>query len=104
LLHRPDEALQWAERGLADTNPDGLEAARCLYLKGRALSELKRLEEARTALQEAAKRFGSQGARQQEASCWRELGELELARQDLPAAVEALRAGLAALDPSRTRA
>jgi tetratricopeptide (TPR) repeat protein len=104
LLHRPDEALQWAERGLADTNPDGLEAARCLYLKGRALSELKRLEEARTALQEAAKRFGSQGARQQEASCWRELGELELAREDLPAAVEALRAGLAALDPSRTRA
>ena len=104
LLHRPDEALQWAERGLADTNPDGLEAARCLYLKGRALSELKRLEEARAALQEAAKRFGSQGARQQEASCWRELGELELARQDLPAAVEALRAGLAALDPSRTRA
>jgi tetratricopeptide (TPR) repeat protein len=104
LLHRPDEALQWAERGLADTNPDGVEAARCLYLKGRALSELKRLEEARTALQEAAKRFGSQGARQQEASCWRELGELELARQDLPAAVEALRAGLAALDPSRTRA
>ena len=104
LLHRPDEALQWAERGLADTNPDGLEAARCLYLKGRALSELKRLEEARITLQEAAKRFGSQGARQQEASCWRELGELELARQDLPAAVEALRAGLAALDPSRTRA
>ena len=104
LLHRPDEALQWAERGLADTNPDGLEAARCLYLKGRALSELKRLEEARTALQEAAKHFGSQGARQQEASCWRELGELELAREDLPAAVEALRAGLAALDSSRTRA
>ena len=104
LMHRPDEALEWAERGLADINPDGLEAARCLYLKGRALSALTRLEEARTALQEAAKRFGSQGARQQEASCWRELGEIELAREDLPAAVEALRAGLAALDPSRTRA
>ena len=104
LMHRPNEALEWADRGLADVNPDGLEAARCLYLKGRALSALTRLEEARTALQEAAKRFGSQGARQQEASCWRELGELELAREDLPAAVEALRAGLAALDPSRTRA
>jgi len=104
FMHRPDEALEWAERGLADSSPDGLEAARCLYLKGRALSELKRLEEARSALQEAAKRFGSQGARQQEASCWRELGELELAREDLPAAVEALRAGLAALDPSRTPA
>src|SRR6266508_1000255 len=104
LMHRPDDALEWAERGLADINPDGLEAARCLYLKGRALSALTRLEEARTALQEAAKRFGSQGARQQEASCWRELGEIELAREDLPAAVEALRAGLAALDPSRTRA
>lgn len=104
MVNRPDEALDWAERGLADANPDGLEAARCLYLKGRALSTLARLEEARTALQEAAKRFGSQGARQQEASCWRELGEIELAREDLPAAVQALRAGLAALDPSRTRA
>ena len=104
LLNRPEEALGWAERGLADISPDGLEAARCHYLKGRALSAMSRLEEARSALQEAAKRFGSQGARQQEASCWRELGEIELAREDLPAAVEALRAGLAALDPNRTRA
>jgi len=104
LLDRPEEALAWAERGLAGASADDVEAARCYYLKGKALSALHRLEEARAALAEAAKRFGAQGARQQEASCWRELGEIELAREDLPAAVAALRAGLAALDPSGTRA
>jgi tetratricopeptide (TPR) repeat protein len=104
LVERPAEALEWADRALAEANPDGPEAARCLYLKGRALSALARLDEARLALEEAATRFGAQGARQQEASCWRELGELELARDDVPAAVEALRAGLAALDPNRSRA
>ncbi|TMK85672.1 MAG: helix-turn-helix transcriptional regulator [Actinobacteria bacterium] len=104
LAKRPDEALEWAERGLAEASPDGLENARCLYLKGRALSALERGEEARQVLREAADRFGAQGARQQEASCWRELGEIEVARGDLEAAVDALRAGLAALDPNRTRA
>ena len=104
LVQRPDEALSWAERGLAEASPDGLEAARCLYLKGRALSSLERWQEARDAFRDAAGRFREQGARQQEASCWRELGELHLSAGDTAAAVDALRQGLEALDPKRSRA
>ena len=103
LEDRPGEALDYAERGLADAQPDALEQARCLYLKGRALAALGRSDEARMALREAAERFRSQGARQQEASCWRELGELDLEAGDTTSAVEALRSGLAALEPHRTR-
>jgi tetratricopeptide (TPR) repeat protein len=104
LLDRPEEALKWAQRGLTEANPDQLETARCLYLKGRALAALARSEEARAALREAASAFAGQGARQQEASCWRELGEIDIAEGQLEAAVEALRAGLEALDQRRTRA
>ncbi len=104
LEDRPDEALDYAERGLADSQPDAVERARCLYLKGRALAALRRSDEARTALRDAAEEFRKQGARQQEASCWRELGELDLQAGDTESAVEALRAGLAALEPHRTRA
>ena len=101
---RPDEALDYAERGLADSQPDAIERARCLYLKGRALAALRRSEDARSALRDAAEEFKRQGARQQEASCWRELGELDLEAGDTASAVDALRAGLAALEPHRTRA
>ncbi len=104
LEDRPEEALDYAERGLADSQPDALERARCLFLKGRALAALRRSEEARTALRQAAREFRKQGARQQEASCWRELGELDLEAGDTASAVEALRAGLSALEPHRTRA
>ena len=104
LEHRPEEALDYAERGLTDSRPDEIEYARCQYLKGRALAALGRRDEARTALREAAERFGKQGARQQEASCWRELGELDLETGNMDSAVEALRAGLRALEPQRTRA
>ena len=72
--------------------------------KGRALSGLERPIEARAAFRDAAELFGRLGARQQEASCWRELGELDLAEGDVTSAIEALRAGLDALDPRRTRA
>jgi tetratricopeptide (TPR) repeat protein len=104
LEDHPEEALDYADRGLADSQPDALERARCLYLKGRALAALRRSEEARTALRQAAEEFRDQGARQQEASCWRELGELDLEAGDTASAVDALRAGLAALEPNRTRA
>lgn len=104
LLNRPEEALRWAERGLEEASPDKLETARCLYLKGRALAALDHLEEARGAFRSAASAFAGQGARQQEASCWRELGELDLAEGELEAAVHAFRAGLEALDQRRTRA
>jgi tetratricopeptide (TPR) repeat protein len=104
LLERPEEALQWAERGLGEASPDQMETARCLYLKGRALAALNRSEEGRAALRLAASAFAGQGARQQEASCWRELGELDIAEGKLEAAVQAFRAGLEALDQRRTRA
>jgi tetratricopeptide (TPR) repeat protein len=104
LLHRNEEALDWAERALAQASPDGLETARCLFLKGRAQSLLGQAGEARVAFRAAADLFGRLGARQQEASCWRELGELDLDNGDVTSAVAALRAGLQALDPHRTRA
>jgi tetratricopeptide (TPR) repeat protein len=104
LEDRPGEALEYAERALADSPPEELERARTVYLKGRALAALRRTGEAREVLREAAASFHTHGARQQEASCWRELGELDLAEGDLQAAVESLRAGLEALDPKRTRA
>jgi tetratricopeptide (TPR) repeat protein len=101
---RATEALEHAERALADVGGDELELARCLFLKGRALGSLDRREEAQSALREAAELFGSRGARQQEAGCWRELGELDLAAGDVQAALQALRSGLKALDPRRSRA
>ena len=104
LLGQAEEALRWAERGLAEARADELETARCLYLKGRALSVLDRRGEARVALEGAASAFASQGARQQEASCWRELAEIDIADGDLASAVKAFREGLEALDQSRTRA
>jgi tetratricopeptide (TPR) repeat protein len=103
LEDRPAQALEYAERSLAD-HPQELQWARTMYLKGKALSALGRTHESRAALKEAAGSFREHGARQQEAACWRELGELDLAGGDVHAAVEALRAGLEALDPKRTRA
>jgi tetratricopeptide (TPR) repeat protein len=104
LRGRPDEALTHADAALASASDDELEVARCLFLKGRALASLDRRDEARTALTDAAATFGRHGARQQEASCWREIGEMEIAAGDGEAALRALRAGLEALDPQRSRA
>jgi len=104
LEDEPEVALGFADRALADSPPEELERARALYLKGRILGVLGRTAEARPNLREAVTSFRGHGARQEEASCWRELGELDLAEGDVPAAVEALRAGLEALDPRRTRA
>ena len=104
LEDQPEEALIQAERALAESHSDELEAARSLFLKGRALGLLARRQDAGDALREAALLFEKHGARQQQAACWRELGELDLAAGDVNAAIEALRAGLAALDPRRSRA
>jgi tetratricopeptide (TPR) repeat protein len=104
LEEQPEAALLHAERALAESHSDELEAARSLFLKGRALGLLARRAEAGDALREAAVLFEKHGARQQQAACWRELGELDLAAGDVNAAIEALRSGLAALDPRRSRA
>jgi tetratricopeptide (TPR) repeat protein len=74
---------------------------------GYVLSERARLSllehRPEDALREAATLFEKQGARQQVAACYRELGELDLAAGDTEAAMESFRAGLAALDPRRSR-
>lgn len=101
---RPEEALEYAQRALGEAVSDELDRARALFLEGRALAMLDRTEEARRALIEAAGLFDKHGARQQEAGCWRELGELDLAVGDLASAVDSLRAGLSALEPRRSRA
>ena len=104
IERRFESAVEYADAAFGSVGTDGLEAARALFVKGRALSELHRTRAARDVLEEAAMLFGKHEARQQEASCWREVGELLLAGGDLPGAVEALRSGLEALNPSRSRA
>jgi tetratricopeptide (TPR) repeat protein len=104
LEGQAEEALEHADRALADASTEQLETARGLFLKGRALSMLGRFDEGREVLKEAAAAFGRHGARQQEASCWREIGEIHLNAGELQPAIEALKAGLEALDPRRSRA
>lgn len=98
---RADEALDSAEQALAFSEDNEFVAANALLTKGRALAALERREDARGALRAAADSFRRQGARQLEVSCWRELGQLDLAEGNLQAAADALRAGLQALEPQR---
>jgi tetratricopeptide (TPR) repeat protein len=86
--------------GVAD---DPVERARVRYLRGRALGELGRLDDALNEFLEAAAAFEKVGARQQVASCYREVGEIEFRDGRLDAAVEAFRHGLEALEPRRSR-
>jgi tetratricopeptide (TPR) repeat protein len=104
IEHRPEEAVRFADLAIDRAGDDELESARSLYVKGRAQALLGKREDAREALQRSADLFEKLGARQQQAGAWRELGELDLAEGDVQSAVEALRAGLEALDPRRTRA
>jgi tetratricopeptide (TPR) repeat protein len=104
LEERYEEALDHASEAMCHIEADRLEYARCLFLKGRALAALGRPDEATSTLAEGAERFRTHGARQQEAACWRELGEVELARADFDGAIMALKSGLEALDPRRSRA
>jgi tetratricopeptide (TPR) repeat protein len=104
LESHPEEALSYADLAIARADDNDLEIARCLFLKGRAHAMLRHRGEARIALGRAADLFEKHGARQQQASAYRELGELDLEEGDVQAAVESLRAGLEALDPRRSRA
>jgi len=101
LRSRPDEAVVLCNLGLAEVGDDQLETARVLFIQGQAYSVLGRRGKAAEAFRRAAVIFGNHGARQQEALCWREIGELELAKGDTASAVKALRAGLQALGPPR---
>ena len=104
LEERPEEAVSSADQALARVGEDDLQRARSLFVRGRALALLDRQAEARLSLQHAADLFEKHGARQQLANAYREIGELDLAEGRVDDAVEALRAGLAALDPRRSRA
>src|SRR5919197_1160968 len=104
LEERPGDAVRFADLSLEAAGEDELHAARSLYVRGRAMALLGNRGEARLALQRSADVFEKHGARQQQAAAWRELGELDLAEGDVQSAVEALRAGLEALDPRRARA
>jgi tetratricopeptide (TPR) repeat protein len=104
IEHRYEAALVHADRALTNVNQEDLEVGRALRQRGLALQGLGRLREARGSLRDAATWFAKHGAREQEASCWKELGEIELAEGDLAAAVDALRSGLEALVPDRSRA
>jgi tetratricopeptide (TPR) repeat protein len=77
--------------------------AKTLFTKGRALAGLGRVNEARQAFLLAGDLFEKHGARQQLASCWREVGELDLSDGQIERAVEAFRTGLQALVTSRAR-
>jgi tetratricopeptide (TPR) repeat protein len=98
------DALSHAERALVHATSEHAERARALFLEGRALGVLGRGAEARESLLEAQVVFEKLGSRQQEANCWREIGELDVEAGDLESAVEAFRSGLRALDPTRSRA
>jgi tetratricopeptide (TPR) repeat protein len=104
LQDRPDEALEHATRALERTGTDELARGRCLFLQGRAYALTRRSGDAMGCFREAASVFHKHGARQQQAACWREVGEVQLERGDVDAAVEAFRDGLEALDPRRSRA
>jgi tetratricopeptide (TPR) repeat protein len=98
------ESLRHAQRAILLGGDDENERPKNLYTAGRAHALLGDRERAREALVEAANLFEKQGARQQVAGCYRELGELDLAAGDTESAMESFRAGLAALDPRRSRA
>jgi tetratricopeptide (TPR) repeat protein len=99
-----EKAIALADQAASTASPDGLEAGRGLFLKGLAQAALDRREGARAALQEAAQIFAKHGDRKQQAACWREIGEIDLVSGDPDAAAKAFRAGLEALDSSRSRA
>jgi tetratricopeptide (TPR) repeat protein len=104
IEERPEEAVTTAEKALTGAEDDPLETARLLFTKGRGLAALGRRDEAEADFSRAAVLFGDLGARQQEASCWREIGDMFLDAGKVDRAVLALRSGLEALDPRRSRA
>jgi tetratricopeptide (TPR) repeat protein len=102
LEGNPDEAIRQIDKALPRFGGFEGEIARCLRLKGIALFDLGRLDEARSSLSQAVDLFARTGARQEQASCYRELGEIDLRQGKVEEAVTSLQAGLDALG-SRTR-
>jgi tetratricopeptide (TPR) repeat protein len=101
---RFDDALASAERAIVNAAGDAQEVAKSQFLRGRALVGLGREGDAFRAFEAAAELFASGGARQQEAGCWREIGELHLQEERMEEGIDALRRGLDLLAPRRSRA
>ena len=101
---RPADALERSEMALVGLGDDPLRRGDCLYLRARALAELRRYDAALDNFHEAAAVFEKSGARQRVAGCYREIGEIQLLAGDLEAVVDSFRSGLEALDPRRSRA
>jgi tetratricopeptide (TPR) repeat protein len=104
LSARPRDALTLSIRALELVGDDSLERSRIFHLRGRALDELGHHDDARDDLLEAASAFEKAGARQQAASCYRDVGEIELRFGALESALDAYRTGLEILEPRRSRA
>jgi tetratricopeptide (TPR) repeat protein len=99
LAGRFAESAEYAERALQmEGIEDGVRSEAFLE-KGKALARLERYDEARRTFGEAIAIFESHGQREQQASCWRELGEMEEAAGNAADATRAYHAGLLALEP-----
>jgi tetratricopeptide (TPR) repeat protein len=94
-----EESLRHIELAVERPSPNELARAGALLLKGRVLARMNRIADAKPVLFEAAAIFEKHGGRQGAALSWRELGELELSEGDTTAAIDAMRAGLEAMDP-----
>jgi tetratricopeptide (TPR) repeat protein len=104
LERKPAQAIAAVDQAMDSVGVDDLERGRALFLKGRALAMKSQPARAITTLTEATEIFAAHGARQQEAACWRELGELHSKAGRADQAMQAMRAGLDALDPGHSRA
>jgi tetratricopeptide (TPR) repeat protein len=103
LRRRPKQAITLADRTITEESAEELERGRAYFVKGRALAELGRHEEARESFDHALDIFGAHDSHAQLAATWREVGELAAARGDLEGSTEAFRSALEAHAPRRFR-
>lgn len=97
------QAIAEADRTIREEHAEELERGRAYFVKGRALAQLGRHQQAREAFDAALMIFGAHDAQAQLAATWREIGELAAAKGEPDAAMEAFRAALEAFFPRRTR-
>jgi tetratricopeptide (TPR) repeat protein len=103
LAGRHAEAVEHADSAIAMAGAHDFERGRAMFLRGRALAELRRHDDATSAFRDALALFESHEARQQASSCWRELAEVAEARGNHKAALAAFRTGFDTLQPRRSR-
>lgn len=99
----PKRAIVEADRTLTEESAEQLEQGRAYFVRGRALAELGRYDEARESFDHALEIFGTHDASNQLGSTWREIGELAASRGDPDGAMEAFRVALDTFSPRRYR-